>query len=226
MSQLLETKQLKKSFGHGSNKIEVLHGISVTFKQSNTYAITGISGSGKSTFMHLLAGLDSPTHGTVAFNHKNLQTLSITEKEDFLNRSIGLVFQQPYLMYELSVLENVMLKGLIAGDNSTQAKERARNLLARVGLEHKAHQHPASLSGGQQQRISLVRALFNKPAFLLADEPTGSLDHETGKLIVDLLLQVQKEWSMGLIISSHDPYVAQMMKTVLHMQDGLLTENK
>jgi lipoprotein-releasing system ATP-binding protein len=224
--KILETHGIKKHYVQGKIVTEVLHGVDARFVQGTSYAITGISGSGKSTFMHLLAGLDTPDGGTVSFDGKNISSFTQREKEHFLSFSLGLAFQSPYLIDELSVLENVMLKGMVAGLSAQNSREHAHELLRRVGLEHKAQAHIASLSGGQQQRVALVRALFNKPAFFLADEPTGNLDHETAKTIITLLLDYQREWSMGLIISSHDPYVAQSVSEVWHMDDGILKKAK
>lgn len=218
----LTTHNLKKQFKQGPAMIEVLKGIDTQFQQGISYAITGPSGSGKSTFVHLLAGLDTPSEGAVLFNERNIAQFNESEREQFLNQSIGLVFQLPYLIHELTVIENVMVKGLMQHQNINTARQQALLLLARVGLEEKAYAPPASLSGGQQQRVALARALFNKPTFLIADEPTGNVDTNTGNLILDLLFEAQKEWNMGIIISTHDEYVAQRMKKVLHMKDGVL----
>jgi lipoprotein-releasing system ATP-binding protein len=220
---VLEAHEVKKRYKQGSVVTEVLHGVSARFVANESYAITGVSGSGKSTFMHILAGLDHPDSGSVTFNGQNIFAMKRREKEHFLGFSLGLVFQNPYLIPELSVVENVMIKGLIAGQKKRASLEQAHELLTRVGLEAKAQAHCASLSGGQQQRVAIARALFNKPSFFLADEPTGNLDHETAKMIIDLLFECKNSWSMGLIISSHDPYVSKRMQHVLHMEDGVLT---
>ncbi len=224
--KILESRGVKKSYVQGTISTEVLHGVDARFVQGKTYAITGVSGSGKSTFMHLLAGLDTPDQGAVLFDGRPLSSFSQQEKEHFLNFSIGLAFQAPYLIQELSVIENVILKGMIAGTEKEHCIEQAQELLRRVGLEHKDQAHVSSLSGGQQQRVALARALFNKPAFFLADEPTGNLDHETAKLVIGVLLECQRDWSMGLIVSSHDPYVAQTMHEIFHMSDGVLKKTK
>jgi lipoprotein-releasing system ATP-binding protein len=213
---------IKKSFTQAQEHIEVLKEITASFEAGKSYAITGPSGSGKSTFMHLLAGIDTPTSGTISYEGQNIQQFSDEERRLFLNKSIGLVFQQPYLMQEFSVLENIMLKGLIAEQSAASCKEQAHELLQKIGLSHKADHHPYSLSGGEQQRVALARALFNKPSFLLADEPTGNLDVATGKAIVDLMTDCQKEWGIGLIISSHDAYVAEKMNIILRMENGQL----
>jgi len=219
---LLEAQKIKKTFTQGQNVVQVLNGISASFEQGQRYAITGPSGSGKSTFMHILAGLDAPTEGVILFNGTDLNTLSPVGKKELLHQSIGLVFQLPYLINEFSVLENVMLKGLIAGKKGGELYLQAHTLLVDIGLSHKADSNPLSLSGGEQQRIAIARALFNKPAFLLADEPTGNLDVATGKVIVELLLRCQAEWGMGVIVSSHDAYVSERMNTVLHLNHGIL----
>src|SRR5262249_16379625 len=137
-------------------------------------------------------------------------------------KSIGLVFQYPYLIKELTVLENVMLKGLIAGKNNTECSQEAHILLEEVGLADKTYSYPGQLSGGQQQRLALARALMNRPHFLLADEPTGNLDMQTGKTIIDLIKKAQTQWSMGIIISSHDASVAQEMEKIFELKDGFL----
>jgi ABC-type lipoprotein export system ATPase subunit len=219
-THILEVTGVDKRFKQGSEMTHVLSNISAIFSQGSSYAIMGSSGSGKSTFMHIIAGLDHPTHGTVRFDSTNIYTLSRSAHAEFLNKNIGLVFQMPYLIREFSVIENVMTPGLIAGKNSAECKARAIELLAAVGLSTKINHPPASLSGGQQQRVALARALFNKPAFLLADEPTGSLDLTTGKEIVELLLFCQSEWNMGIIVSTHDSYVAQQMNTIYTIIEG------
>ncbi len=219
-SAILSTHRLKKQFRQGNTSVRVLDDVSVSFTQGKTYSITGVSGTGKSTFIHLLAGLDTPSGGQVRFNKKNLATFAPAEQSQFLNQKIGLVFQQPYLIRELSVLENIMVPGMIAGHSDCKA--RAQKLLADVGLLAKATHKPASLSGGEQQRVALARALCNKPAFLLADELTGNLDIETGRTIVSLLAKLQKEYHMGIVVCTHDQYVAQSMQERFELRNGHL----
>jgi len=221
----IEVKGLKKHF-RGTDTFYVLNGIDACFDQSKTYAITGVSGAGKSTFLHILAGLDAPSEGSIYFDGKDLATLSHSERLVFLNKSIGLVFQLPYLIAELSVIENTMVPGLISGLSVDECRFKALRLLELVGISEKVESCPLALSGGQQQRVAVARAIFNEPAFLLADEPTGNLDINTGKTLIDLLQQCKKEWGMGIIISSHDNYVAQKMDYVFHIDEGALNQER
>jgi len=216
-------QELKKFFGQGRARLEVLRGINASFESGKTYAITGVSGTGKSTLLHLIAGLDVPSEGKVLFNGRSLADFDNVERTAFLNSVVGLVFQSPYLIAELSVLENVMVPVLIAGNKRSDAEKKAVRLLKSVGIGQKVSASPSSLSGGQQQRVAIARALINEPDFLLADEPTGNLDIETGKQIVDLLLQCQQKWGMGIIVSSHDAYIAKNMQTVFQLRDGRLS---
>ncbi len=217
----LQASKITKQFVQGNSTIEVLKGIDVDFEQGKSYAIAGESGSGKSTLLHILAGIDKPDSGFVMFDGKEIGQLKPHEHEKFLNQSVGLLFQQPYLIKELTVLENVMLKGMISHKNNLE--HEAVKLLERVGLREKAHEFPATLSGGQQQRVALVRALMNKPSFLLADEPTAHLDVQTGKATIELLRECQEQWSMGLIICSHDEYVSKAMEKTFHLRNGKIS---
>ena len=222
MSICLRAENITKQFVLHRGTLDVLRGISYTFKSGHTYAITGASGAGKSTFLHLLASLIQPTHGVLYVNEQNVALFSQNDREQFLNMTVGLLFQSPYLIKELTVLENVMTKGLIAGIDTCACEKEALELLENVGLSDKAHEYPSMLSGGQQQRAALARALFGKPAFLLADEPTGNLDSKNGQAIIDLLLACKNAWGMGIIVSTHDPAVAERMEIKLEMRDGLL----
>jgi len=222
---IIRADKINKLFGQGSVSTQVLKANSAAFRQGSSYALTGASGSGKSTLLHLLAGLDQPTTGAVFWNEQNVATLSQSKLDQFRSTQIGLMFQQPYLIREFSVIENCMLPGLIAGWSKADCSARAAKLLERVGLQQKLHEKPSALSGGQQQRVALSRALFNKPHFLLADEPTGNLDAATGQEIVSLLCSCQHEWNMGLIISSHDKSVTDAMEHICHLDNGFLRCN-
>lgn len=223
---ILALQKISKFFFQENFPLMVLNNISVSFLQGKTYAITGVSGIGKSTLIHIIAGLEKPSAGAVLFNNQQLVNFSSHEQNKFLNQSIGLLFQWPYLINELSVVENIMIPGLIAHKNSDQCKKRAFSLLEKINLSNKANHKPASLSGGQQQRVALARALFNQPTFLLADEPTGNLDIAMGKEIIHLLLSCQQEWNMGIIISSHNTYVTQSMETIYQLKEGKLIKKE
>lgn len=222
MKICLRADTLTKRFALRRGSLDVLRGISYTFNSGHTYAITGASGAGKSTLLHILAGLTEPTEGTLYLNEQNMALFSQPQRDHFLNHTVGLLFQMPYLIKELTVLENVMSKGLIAGLDAQACKQEALALLEQVGLSDKVHEHPPVLSGGQQQRVALARALFGKPAFLLADEPTGNLDSKSGQAVIDLILACKDAWGMGIIVSTHDPAVAERMEVQLEMRDGLL----
>lgn len=213
-----------QEFQQGKTSITVLQGMSYLFEQGKTYALQGVSGTGKSTILQLLAGLEQPTEGKIFYNDRSLATFSDSDHQKFLHATIGLVFQLPYLIDELSVRENVMLKALIAGQTGSDAHKKADDLLAHVGLHHKSQTSPAALSGGEQQRVGLARALFIQPQFLLADEPTAHLDHETKKIIMSLILEFQKSSGMGVIIATHDQDVAAQMQVQCRIVDGKFAE--
>jgi len=205
-------------------QLPVLRAITQNFDQSAAYAITGFSGSGKSTLLHIIAGLEAPSNGSVFYNGQNVRQFSLKQREFFFNAELGLIFQLPYLIDELSVIENAMCKGLIAGLPYDECHQKASILLNQLGIAEKSTESPRSLSGGQQQRVAIARALLMRPSFLLADEPTGNLDEVTGRAIIEILLRYHKEYGMGLIISSHDEYVIQKMDIQLVLNDGNLSE--
>lgn len=219
---ILALHDVKKTFIEGAMPLDVLKGVTSVFRNDQSYAITGASGSGKSTLIHIMAGIDIPDSGTVSLNDRNLATLSSDERTHVLSHSFGLVFQDPHLIRELSVCENVMLKTMIRGVVGNDFQKQALEFLDMVGLADKARSFPLSLSGGQRQRVALARALFSKPAFLIADEPTGNLDAATGKEIVDLMVQFHRTAGVGLIVSSHDPYVAKAMQEGWRLEGGFL----
>ena len=223
---VLEAHNLHKTYELKKTSHEVLGGISATFAQGTSYAIIGVSGSGKSTLLHLLGGLDTPTKGHVSADGHNLTTLKQAEKNQFLNQTIGFVFQFHYLVKELSVIENVMVPGLINNNSFLHARHHALELLTSVGLEKKLNHPIATLSGGEQQRVAIARALFNKPKFLLADEPTGNLDTENAEAVVALILKAQQTWGMGVILCSHDTTVYQKMQVKYRLHNGLLALEK
>ncbi len=214
----LELSGVSKSFGKGDSEKPVVDRVTVTFEEGKTYALTGSSGSGKSTLMHIIAGLDVPTTGTVTLQNKDLSSYRCQERAQL----VVLVTQTPFLMKELTVIENVMLAGLVVGMPKAEAQDRALFYLAAVGLYEARDWNVGALSGGQRQRVCIARALLVKPKFLCADEPTGALDEKTGNTIIHLLLDHQKNEGMGLIMSSHNPSVVEQMEVVFALKDGIL----
>ncbi|MGD1997586.1 MAG: ABC transporter ATP-binding protein [Candidatus Dependentiae bacterium] len=220
----LSLHHTKKTFTTGDKALIVLDDVTYEFEAGTSYAIVGASGSGKSTLLHVLAGFESLSGGSVQWGGTTLSRMSAEKREMFMAHHLGFVFQFHYLINELSVLENVLVSSMIRGEDQAIARERAIVLLDRVGLHDKLHAHPQTLSGGQQQRVAVARALLGKPAFLLADEPTGNLDHTTGLEIVELFQAHQKEAGMGMIIATHDPQVYTKMDVVLRVQDSQLVK--
>lgn len=225
-SPTLILSSIHKSYTQAGSMVPILQGVTASFEYGQSYAITGISGSGKSTLVYILAGLDAPAHGTILYNGQDINQFNQAQKAHFLNHSIGLAFQYPYLIKELTVLENVMVKGMIGNATAPECRQNALELLDQVGLADHADYFPGQLSGGQQQRVALARALMNNPAFLIADEPTANLDAQTGTMIFDLIMRLQQERGMGVIISSHDQQVIGRMMSVYQLKDGLLTLKK
>lgn len=213
-----------KQFDERNASSPILDGITYTFDRNHSYALMGASGIGKSTLMQLLAGLDNPTSGSVFYNGAEVSSISRAERHVLLQKEIGLLFQTPCLIDDLSVIENVMIKGLIGKESYRISQDRAQDLLEQVGLVDKAQQAPPQLSGGEQQRVALARALFNQPSFMLADEPTAHLDEMTKKMVTELLIRCHHQWGMGLIIATHDESVAQRMDVVLCLEGGKLKE--
>lgn len=222
----ISVHKLVKNYGQKDRMLCVLKEISVSFQSGKSYAITGVSGSGKSSFLQIIGGIDTPTSGSVHYGNIDIFSLKPSDRDIFFNQQIGFVFQFHYLIKELSVLDNVSLPGLIAGMSKKQAYHRAHELLDYCGLTDKHDALPSTLSGGQQQRVAIARALFNKPKFLLADEPTGSLDAQNVALIVNLFIRCQQEWNMGLIICSHDEQVYRKTEHVYHLENGVLQTQK
>ncbi len=215
-----------KTYRQGPALVPVLNDLSIAFEQGNSYAITGISGSGKSTLLHVIAALDQPSSGTLLYDSCMYAHMNEADLAELRTNTFGLLFQVPHLIAELSAEENVIIPGLIAGRSYNNCLPRSRELLEHLGLADRMAHKPFQLSGGQQQRVALARALFNKPKFIIADEPTSNLDPHTGKQIIDLLVSCKNEWGMGVIISSHDRYVSECMEIIYELRDGRIARIK
>jgi ABC-type lipoprotein export system ATPase subunit len=217
---LLSARGLKKTYVIGKRTLEVLRGVDVEIARGDFVALRGASGTGKSTLLHLLGGLDTPNAGEILFGGQSLTKFSESELTHFRNRRVGFVFQAYHLLPELTALENVCLPARVARIATGTAAQRAEELLARVGLKDRLDHKPSELSGGEQQRVAIARALINEPELLLADEPTGNLDSHTGGEIIELLKCLRPEKNMTLIIATHDEKVASHAQRVIQLVDG------
>lgn len=211
------------SVSHSFSTKPILSTVTYEFAQGSSYALTGPSGVGKSTLLHLLAGFEEPTSGAVLFSGMDLSGCDATAKAQILREHIGFIYQVPHLIDELSLAENVMIKGLLAKQPYRLCHQKALDLLSLVGLADQARQQPRSLSGGEQQRVAVVRALFSEPAFILADEPTAHLDDRTSQLLLDLILSYRDQ--SGIIMVSHNRAIAEQLDHVLRLSDGALLED-
>ncbi|MBN1475550.1 ABC transporter ATP-binding protein [Candidatus Sumerlaeota bacterium] len=221
---LLEARGVTKDYRDADRTLHVLRGIDLTLSRGESVAIVGASGAGKSTLLHLLGGIDRPTQGKVIVEGTDLGRLGDRALAGFRNRTVGFVFQFHHLLAEFSALENVMIPGLIAARESNALRGEAEGLLGALGLEERLTHRPAKLSGGEQQRVALARALINQPALILADEPTGNLDEETGETVIDLLWRHTAGQGRTLLIVTHDREIAARADRQLRLHEGRLSE--
>ncbi|WP_374433570.1 ABC transporter ATP-binding protein [Inhella sp.] len=219
-SVLLEVKALSKRVRDAQGELTILHELSFSLQAQTSVAIVGASGSGKSTLLGLLAGLDTPSSGSVRIQGQELFALNEDERAALRAQVMGFVFQSFQLLPNLTALENVMLPLELRGDRD--AAEQARQMLRRVGLGERLSHRPRVLSGGEQQRVALARAFVVKPALLLADEPTGSLDHATGAQVMELMFELNRAEGTTLVLVTHDPAVAARCERQLKIEAGRL----
>ncbi len=217
---MMQIRDLKKSYGAGASRVEVLKGINLDIQAGEQVALVGKSGSGKSTLLSLLAGLDSPDAGTISIEGKNYSHLKESELTAFRAEKMGIVFQQFHLVSTLSALENVLLPLEIL--KRPRAKDEAQKLLESVGLAHRMHHLPSELSGGESQRVAIARALGHKPSILFTDEPSGNLDEETGDKVMQLLFDLVNVTKTTLVLVTHDPQLASRCSRVVHLEHGSL----
>ena len=219
---MIAVRALSKHFITDRGRIEVLKDVTLDIQAGERIAVVGASGAGKTTLMHLLGGLDRPSSGSVLFAEKNIFNYSAQELDAFRNRSIGFVFQFHQLLPEFTALENVMMPALIGRTPVKQARDRAGEILAAVGLGHRLDHKPGQLSGGEQQRVAIARSLIMAPKLLLADEPTGNLDSVTSDEILALLDRLHAERDLTIVVVTHSDKVASQMDRVIRMVDGRL----
>lgn len=217
-NKILTLHNLTKTYTSGSSELTVLHEVTLSIHEGETCAVVGPSGSGKTTLLGLCAGLDRPSQGHVELSGVNLNTLSEDESALLRNQHVGFVFQSFQLIPTLTAIENIMVPAELRGERGVA--ERARFLLASVGLEDRATHYPNQLSGGEQQRVGIARAFINKPRILFADEPTGNLDAETGETIESLLFDLNEKEGTTLVLVTHDLELAQKTSRIIRLKGG------
>jgi lipoprotein-releasing system ATP-binding protein len=230
---MIEAREVRKAYTMGRVTLEVLRGVSLRVEAGEFVAVMGPSGAGKSTLLHLLAGLDTPTGGTVLWEARPVSGLSDAKRAAFRNRMLGIVFQFYHLLPELSALENVCLPGLVSarsasggsGGNGRALRARAASCLEQVGLSARVRHRPGELSGGEQQRVAIARALINKPKLLLCDEPTGNLDSKTGEGIIELLASLRKRDRVGLVLVTHEAALSRLADRTIVLEDGRIVKS-
>ena len=224
MMAVLQTIDLKKYYGEGENQVKALDGICLEIEEGKFTAIVGTSESGKSTLLHMLGGLDTPTYGRVIVGGKDISKMKPDELTIFRRRRIGFVFQNYNLVPILNVYENIILP--IELDGNRPDKEYIDNIITLLGLEKKLTSMPNNLSGGQQQRVAIARALATKPAIILADEPTGNLDSKTSQDVLGLLKLTGNKLNQTIVMITHNDEIAQMADRIIRIEDGKIVESR
>ena len=221
---VIRIEGLWKVFETAGGRVEALKGIDLNISHGETLAVVGVSGSGKSTLLHILGTLEHPTQGEVCYDSNNIFSQNDREIAAFRNSEIGFVFQFHYLLPEFSALENVMMPCLIKGMDSVVAKDMALEILGKVGLEKRLEHRPGELSGGEQQRVAIARAVVLKPKVILADEPTGNLDRDTGESILDLFLMLNDEYGITSVLVTHNMEIANRLNRRIRLTDGKIVD--
>ncbi|MBK7877323.1 MAG: ABC transporter ATP-binding protein [Planctomycetes bacterium] len=225
-THVLSARAITKSFTIGDRTLDILHGVDLDLARGELVSLMGASGAGKSTFLHILGLLESPTAGEVFIEGHSAWKLPVQERASVRNQKLGFVFQFYHLLSELDAVENVLLPAMILHGRGAYLgkqkalRERARALLVKFGLEHRLEHRPSQLSGGERQRVALARALFLDPPIVIADEPTGNLDSATGEKVLELLLAEQRERNLTLLLVTHDERIARRCQRVVRMADG------
>jgi lipoprotein-releasing system ATP-binding protein len=223
---LVLVENVKKTFVHEGRHVPILNGIDLRIEEREMLCIVGPSGAGKSTLLHMLGTLDLPSEGNIYFQGEKITSYSSSKLAEFRNHSIGFVFQFHHLLPEFTALENVTMPGRIRGERVSDINERAHTLLAEVGLKERLTHRPGELSGGEQQRVALARALIMNPKLVLADEPTGNLDSQTGTTMHELLFRLNEAHGTTFLVVTHSQDLADKMPRVVHMRDGRIESDQ
>jgi len=221
---VIECRDVYKSFSDGTRELRILRGVNMVVREAEYLAIIGASGAGKTTLLHLVGTLDRPSKGEILFRDKAVNKMSRHYVNRIRNEEIGFVFQFYHLLPEFTAFENVMMPALSRGKRPSACKKRAEELLEKVGLSDRMTHKPGQLSGGEQQRVAIARALFNNPSVILADEPTGNLDEQTGGGITDLLVELNRSENVTLVLVTHDDQVAGRADRIVRLHDGIAEE--
>ncbi|MEZ4642983.1 MAG: ABC transporter ATP-binding protein [Chloroflexota bacterium] len=221
---IVKTEQLTKVYGKGATAVTALNQLNLNIQPGEFVAVMGPSGCGKSTLLHLVGGLDQPTSGRVLLDGQDMSNLSDDARAELRRRSVGLVFQFFNLIPVLDAVENAALPLVLDGVRQSEAQQKAKDWLTRVGLSDRFSHRPDQLSGGQQQRVALARALVAEPALILADEPTGNLDSRSADEIALLLRQISSEWNRTVLMVTHDPRIAAHASRIVFLKDGTIVD--
>lgn len=215
---MIELKEISKFYGNGESRFQVLKNISLTIEDGDFSVILGASGSGKSTLLNVMSGLERPESGQVVYDGKDIAALSDSRLTEFRRENIGFIFQQYYLLPDMNVVKNVKMGADLAANSDYKA------VIEAVGLKDKLRKYPSELSGGEQQRVSVARAIAKKPRFMFLDEPTGALDEQTGRQVLDYICKLQKQYGFTIVMVTHNLNIAEMARTVIRMNSGRISE--
>jgi len=224
LEPLVKVEGLRKSYPRPEGEVQVLKGIDLAIAPGETIAVVGVSGAGKSTLLHILGALDRPTAGRVLLEGQDLGQLSRDQLAAIRNKKVGFVFQFHHLLPEFNTLENTMMPGLVAGLAHSEAADRAGKILGELGLSHRLTHRLGELSGGEQQRVAVARAMLLEPRLILADEPTGNLDAKTGRVVEDLLLDLNRTRRVTIVVVTHNEALAARLHRRVRLHDGQVVE--